>query len=127
MKMLLASFRRRFLKEIEGLFVQVLLLAREMKLLKPRHIALDGTKIKANASKYKALSWGHANRIAGQLREEVRGGLLALAERQAYEARKAKRQAQREAGKKPRGKEPQPPPSALASIIEIKSKVQYIP
>lgn len=73
MKMLLASFRRRFLKEIEDLFVQVLLLAREMKLLKPRHIALDGTKIKANASKYKALSWGHANRIAGQLREEVWG------------------------------------------------------
>ncbi|KCV59581.1 hypothetical protein L493_4092 [Bordetella bronchiseptica 99-R-0433] len=71
MKMLPASFRRRFLKEIEGLFVQVLLLAREMKLLKLRHIVLDGTKIKANASKYKALSWGHANRIAGQLREEV--------------------------------------------------------
>ncbi|CAE34496.1 hypothetical protein AZ22_4080 [Bordetella bronchiseptica 980-2] len=97
MKMLPASCRRRFLKEIEGLFVPVLLLAREMKLLKLRHIALDGTKIKANASKYKALSWGHANRIAGQLREEVRG------------------------------KEPQPPPSALALIIEIKSKVQYIP
>ncbi|VEF39947.1 Uncharacterised protein [Bordetella bronchiseptica] len=97
MKMLPASCRQWFLKEIEGLFVPVLLLAREMKLLKLRHIALDGTKIKANASKYKALSWGHANRIAGQLREEVRD------------------------------KEPQPPPSALALIIEIKSKVQYIP
>lgn len=46
----LATFRRRFLKEVETLFVQVLVLAREMKLLKLGHIALDGTKIGANAS-----------------------------------------------------------------------------
>ena len=46
----LATFRRRFLKEVESLFVQVLVLAREMKLLKLGHIALDGTKIGANAS-----------------------------------------------------------------------------
>ena len=59
----LATFRRRFLKEIESLFVQVLVLAREMKLLKLGHIALDGAKIQANASKHKALSWAHANRI----------------------------------------------------------------
>ena len=65
MKMLPASFRRRFLKEIEGLFVPVLLLAREMKLLKLRHIALDGTKFKANASKYKALSWGMRTVLRG--------------------------------------------------------------
>lgn len=58
----LATFRRRFLKEIEALFVQVLVLAREMKLLKLGHIALDGTKIEANASKHKALSWAHANK-----------------------------------------------------------------
>ena len=75
----LASFRRRFLKEVEGLFVQVLVLAREMKLLKLGHIALDGTKIEANASKHKALSWGHANKIEAQLRQEVQT-LLALAE-----------------------------------------------
>jgi transposase len=75
----LATFRRRFLKEIETLFVQVLVLAREMKLLKLGHIALDGTKIEANASKHKALSWAHANRIEAQLREEVQS-LLALAE-----------------------------------------------
>ena len=76
----LATFRRRFLKEVEALFVQVLLLAREMKLLKLGHIALDGTKIKANASKHMALSWGHANKIEAQLRQEVQT-LLALAEK----------------------------------------------
>jgi len=58
----LATFRRRFLEEVEALFVQVLLLAREMKLLKLGHIALDGTKIKANASKHTALSWGMRRR-----------------------------------------------------------------
>ncbi len=76
----LATFRRRFLKEIETLFVQVLVLAREMKLLKLGHIALDGTKILANASKHTALSWAHANKIEAQLRQEVQT-LLALAEK----------------------------------------------
>ncbi|RMK37971.1 Transposase [Pseudomonas indica] len=75
----LATFRRRFLKEVESLFVQVLMLAREMKLLKLGHIALDGTKIQANASKHKALSWAHANKIEAQLRQEVQQ-LLALTE-----------------------------------------------
>lgn len=76
----LATFRRRFLKEVESLFVQVLVLAREMKLLKLGHIALDGTRIQANASKHKALSWAHANKIEVQLRQEVQT-LLALAEK----------------------------------------------
>ena len=76
----LAAFRRRLLTEIEVLFVQVLMLVREMKLLKLGHIALDGTKLEANASKHKALSWGHANKIEGQLRQEVQQ-MLALAER----------------------------------------------
>jgi transposase len=75
----LATFRRRFLKEVEALFMQVLVLARKMKLLKLGHIALDGTKIEANASKHKALSWAHANKIEAQLRQEVQT-LLALAE-----------------------------------------------
>ena len=69
----LATFRRRFLKEVEALFVQVLVLAREMKLLKLGHIALDGTKIGANASKHKALSWAHANKIEAQLRQSLKG------------------------------------------------------
>src|ERR1700747_1460761 len=47
----IATFRRRFVKQIEGLFVQVLLLAREMGMLKMGTVALDGTKIHANASR----------------------------------------------------------------------------
>ena len=46
----IATFRRRFLKEIEALFVKVLLLAREMGVLKMGTVALDGTEIHANAS-----------------------------------------------------------------------------
>ncbi|SEM23671.1 IS1182 family transposase [Halomonas daqiaonensis] len=68
----LATFRRRFLPELEQLFVQVLLLAREMKLLKLGTIALDGTKLKANASKHKALSYGHAKKLEAQLKAEVK-------------------------------------------------------
>ena len=67
----IAHFRRRFLKELEGLFVQLLVLAKETGFLKLGHVSLDGTKIKANASKHKALSWGYAERLEGQLRGEV--------------------------------------------------------
>jgi transposase len=75
----IATFRRRFLKEIEGLFVQVLLLAREMGVLKMGTVALDGTKIHANASKHSALSYEHAGKIEAQLKAEV-AELLAKAE-----------------------------------------------
>ena len=75
----IASFRRRFLKEIEGLFVQVLELAREMGLLRVGTVALDGTKIHANASRHSALSYEHAGKIAEQLKVEV-AELLARAE-----------------------------------------------
>ena len=67
----LARFRKRFLKELEGLFVQLLVMAKVMGLLKVGHVSLDGTKIKANASKHKALSWGYANQLEEQLRREV--------------------------------------------------------
>jgi transposase len=75
----IATFLRRFLQEIEGLFVQLLLLAREMGLLKMGTVALDGTKIRANASKHSALSYEHAGRIEAQLKAEV-AELLAKAE-----------------------------------------------
>ncbi|WP_131917737.1 IS1182 family transposase [Chromatocurvus halotolerans] len=75
----IAAFRRRFLPQLESLFVQVLLLAREMKLMKLGRIALDGTKVKANASKHKALSYKHAKKIEAQLKSEV-SALTALAE-----------------------------------------------
>ncbi len=75
----IATFRRRFLKEIEGLFVQVLALAREMGMLKMGTVALDGTKIHANASRHSALSYEHAGKIEAQLKAEV-AELLARAE-----------------------------------------------
>ena len=56
----IATFRRRFLKEIEKLFVEVLQLAREMGVLKMGTIGLDGTKIHANASRHSALSYERA-------------------------------------------------------------------
>ena len=75
----IAAFRRRFLGEIEGLFVEVLLLARETGLLKLGTVALDGTKIHANASRHSGLSYEHACKIEAQLQSEV-AELMALAE-----------------------------------------------
>ncbi len=75
----IATFRRRFLKQIEALFVEVLKLAREMGLLKMGTVALDGTKIHANASRHSALSYEHAGKIEAQLKAEVTE-LLAKAE-----------------------------------------------
>ncbi len=75
----IAAFRRRFLGQIEGLFVQVLLLAREMRMLRLGTVALDGTKIHANASRHSALSYEHAGRIEAQLKAEV-AKLMAKAE-----------------------------------------------
>lgn len=75
----LATFRRRFLKQIEALFVEVLMLAREMGMLKLGTVALDGTKLHANASRHSALSYEHANKLEAQLKQEV-AELLALAE-----------------------------------------------
>jgi transposase len=75
----LATFRRRFIDELAGLFVQVLEMATEMKLLKLGTVCLDGTKIHANASRHSALSHGHIVKLAAQLKQEVQQ-LLALAE-----------------------------------------------
>ena len=75
----LCTLRKRFLKEIEALFVKVLVIARQMKLLKLGTIALDGTKVHANASRHSALSYGHAQKIEAQLEAEVKE-MLARAE-----------------------------------------------
>jgi transposase len=75
----IATFRRRFLKEIEALFVRVLEVAREMGVLKIGTVALDGTKIHANASRHSALSYEHATKIEAQLKAEV-AELMARAE-----------------------------------------------
>ena len=75
----IATFRKRFLEQLKPLFVEILLLAREMGLLKLAKVSLDGTKVKANASKHHALSWDHANKLEQQLQAEV-DELIRLAE-----------------------------------------------
>ena len=75
----IAAFRRRFLAAIQALFVQVLVLAKEMGMLNLGTVALDGTKIHANASRHNALSYDHAKRLEEQLKREV-AELLAKAE-----------------------------------------------
>ena len=67
----IATFRQRFSPELQGLFVQVLSIASEMGVLKLGRVSLDGTKVKANASKHQALSWQHACKLEEQLQREV--------------------------------------------------------
>ena len=75
----IATFRKRFLKQLKPLFLQILLLAKTMGFLKLGKISLDGSKVQANASKHSALSWGHAVELEKQLKEEV-ARLMAMAE-----------------------------------------------
>src|SRR5690606_10262296 len=75
----IAVFRKRFLPQIETLFVEVLRLARTMGMLKVGTVGLDGTKVHANASRHSALSYGHAKKIEKHLKREVQQ-LLKLAE-----------------------------------------------
>lgn len=76
----LATFRRRCVGELSGVFVQVLVMATEMKLLKLGTVCLDGTKVHADASRHKALSYGHIEKLEIKLKAQV-DELLALAER----------------------------------------------
>src|SRR5438477_12370286 len=76
----ISEFRRRHLKALAGLFVQVLKLAEKAGLVKLGHVALDGTKIKANASKHKAMSYARMTETEARLEREIRA-LLTEAER----------------------------------------------
>jgi len=73
----ISEFRRRHLKALAGLFVQVLKLAERAGLVKLGHVALDGTKIKANASKHKAMSYERMKKREAELAAEVDGWLKA--------------------------------------------------
>ena len=150
----IANFRKRFLKELTGLFVQILLVARQMGVLKLGHVSLDGSKVKAHASKHKALSYERACKLEAQLKNEaaqllqkaeaadradlpdglnipeelqrrehrleaIRKAKAEIEERAAerharqqaaYREKMAERaRKEQETGKKPRGKQPQPP------------------
>jgi transposase len=67
----IADFRKRHLKEISRLFVQVLEICKESGLVKLGHVALDGTKVKANASKHKAMSYDRMKKREPELAAEV--------------------------------------------------------
>lgn len=68
----LSDFRKIHLKALEELFQQVLRLALEVGALKLGRVALDGSKVKANASKHKAMSYGRMEETEKRLRKEVR-------------------------------------------------------
>jgi transposase len=67
----ISDFRKLHLEALKGLFVEVLQLCREAGLAKLGHVALDGTKIKANASKHKAMSYGRMVEAEPKLAAEV--------------------------------------------------------
>ena len=75
----IADFRKRHLSALRGFFEQVLRLARELGAPRVGRVALDSSKIKANASKHKAMSYGRMREKQRQLRDEV-NALLAQAE-----------------------------------------------
>lgn len=75
----IAEFRRRHLAALSRIFVQVLKLCEKAGLVKLGYVALDGTKVKANASKHKAMSYERMEKKAKELEEEV-GRILNEAE-----------------------------------------------
>ena len=76
----ISEFRRRHLKALSALFLQILRLCREAGLVKLGHVSLDGTKVKANASKHKAMSYERMQKEEERLKAKVKE-LLAAAER----------------------------------------------
>ena len=83
----ISEFRKRHLGALSGLFVQVLGLCRKAGLVKLGHVALDGTKIKANASKHKAMSYGRMKGAEEKLAAEVAGWMKKAAAQDAAEDR----------------------------------------
>jgi transposase len=75
----IADFRKTHLAALKGFFEQVLQVARDLGTLRVGRVALDGSKVKANASKHKAMSYGRMREKRQQLRDEVQQ-LLAQAE-----------------------------------------------
>ncbi len=65
------TFRKRFLEQLSPLFVEILEYACSLGIFKLGDISIDGVKIKANASKHKAMSWDYACKLEEQLKQEV--------------------------------------------------------
>jgi len=69
----IALFRQRHLEALKGLFSQVVELCRQAGLVKLGHVALDGTRMRANASKNKSLTYGRMTKLEESLKEEIDG------------------------------------------------------
>ena len=67
----ISEFRRRNLDALKGLFIQILRLCQKAGMVSLGHVALDGTKVQANASKHKAMSHGRMLRAEKQLQQEI--------------------------------------------------------
>src|ERR1035437_8133493 len=67
----IGEFRQRFTAELKGLFLSVLVLCREAGLVRLGHVSLDGTKVRANASKHKAMSYGRMQQREPVLEAEI--------------------------------------------------------
>lgn len=76
----ISDFRKLHLSALKGLFTQVIMLCEKAGMVKLGHVALDGTKLKANASKHKAMSYGRMKEESARLESEI-DKLLELAER----------------------------------------------
>lgn len=77
----ISSFRKRFLPEIKGWFKEILLIGKELGLVKVGNIYIDGTKVQANASRHKAMSYEYIKKLESQLEAEIEK-LLDLADQQ---------------------------------------------
>jgi transposase len=84
----IADFRKEHLTALAGLFLQVLRLCREAGLVRLGHVALDGTKVKANASPHKAMSYGRMREEEARLAREVQELLRQAEEADAEEDRR---------------------------------------
>src|SRR5258708_6476543 len=125
----ISDFRKRHLKALGALFLQVLKLCETAGLVKLGHVALDGTKIKANASKHKAMSYERMKKREAELKAEV-ARMLAAAEAAEEERRiEAEKEQQRQAeGRKKPGKPAAPPseepnPKAQRNFTDPESRI----
>lgn len=80
----ISAFRKQHLEALAGLFIEVLRLCQKAGLVKLGHVALDGTKVRANASKHKAMSYGRMEKTEAELEAEV---ITLLAEAETVDAR----------------------------------------
>ena len=69
----ICEFRRRHLEDFERMFVEVVRVAREMGVVRFGTLSVDGTKVRANASKRRAMSYGRMVKEEARLKEEIQG------------------------------------------------------